>query len=113
MAALAAGAIGASAFFHVRRDALRLSAGAATELRLGEGGWCELRLRNGQTLTGTVEGTTFVTVPLIVINVRIERSRRRHAVILLSDSASAEELRRVRVWLRYRSRSANAASGTL
>ena len=104
MPGLAATAIAASLVFHLRRDALQLSGQAVTELILKEDARCELTLRNGETLTGTICGSTFVAPLLTVINVRLDGQGRRRVAILMPDSAPAQDLRRVRVWLRHRIR---------
>ena len=112
MPALASAAIAGSLAFHIRRDALQLSGHAVTELLLEDGARCEFTLRNGETLAGDIEGSTFVTPLLIVINVSPEGRHRRRAAILLPDSAPAEDLRRVRVWLRHRARPDTSGSGS-
>ena len=104
MPGMVATAIAASLVFHLRRDALQWSGEAVTELILKDDARCELTLRNGETLTGTIEGSTFVAPLLTVINVRPDGPGRRRAAILMPDSAPAQDLRRVRVWLRHRVR---------
>lgn len=113
MPGLASAVIAGSLVFHVRREALQLSGRAVTELLLKEGGPCELTLLNGAVLTGNVEGSTFVAPLLIVINVRPVGPGRPRSVILMPDSAPAQDLRRLRVWLRYRVRPDMPASGPL
>jgi hypothetical protein len=106
-------AIAVSLVFHLRRDALQLSGNAVYELLLQEAGQCRLTLVNGDTLAGTIEGSTFVTALLTVINVRPAEPGRSRAAVLMPDSASPEELRRVRVWLRFRVAPEAPASGPL
>ena len=108
---MAAACIAASLVFHLCRDALQLSGQAVTELILKEDARCELTLRNGETLTGTIEGSTFVAPLLTVINVRPDGQGRRRVAILVPDSAPAQDLRRVRVWLRHRVRPETPGSG--
>jgi toxin CptA len=97
-------AILASLVFHLRRDALLTASRSVTELVLKEADRCVLTLRNGATVHGRVQGSTFVAVALIVINVRVDDRRWQRAVVLLPDAASAEDRRQLRVWLRYRLR---------
>ena len=111
MPALASAAIAGSLVFHIRRDALQLSSHAVTEFFAQDGARCELTLKNGATLAGTIEASTFVAPLLIVINISPEGQGRRRAVVLMPDSAPAEDLRRVRVWLRHRFRPDSTASG--
>ena len=111
MPLLAATCVAASLVFHIRRDALQLSADSVIELVLLDGARCELTFRNGQTLAGTVEISTFVTLLLTVINVSPEGRGRHRTIVLMPDSASSENLRRIRVWLRHRIRLDAPASG--
>jgi toxin CptA len=111
MPALATAALAASLVFHMRRDALQLSGHSVTELVLKDGDRCELILRNGETLAGTIEGSTFVAPLLMVINVRPEGRGRRRSAILMPDSAPAENLRSARVWLRHRVQLDSPTSG--
>ena len=113
MPVAAGAAIAASLVFHVRRDALQRSDRAVTEMLLKDAGDCELILKDGSTQAGQIEGSTFVSPLLIVINVSVERSRIGRSVILLPDCAPAEDLRRLRVWLRHRARPAVPVSGPL
>ena len=101
MPALASVAIAGSLVFHVRRDALQLSGHAVTELLLQDGARCEFTLKNGQTLVGNIEGSTFVAPLLIVIQVSRQGQGRHLSVVLMPDSAPAGDLRRIRVWLRH------------
>lgn len=95
-------AIMASAVYRLRLDALQYSATAVVELLLREGGGCEMITRSAVTLAGQVQGTTFVSPWLIVVNIRLEPNRRRRSLVLARDSAGAEELRELRVWLKFR-----------
>lgn len=103
----AATALGASLAFHIRRHGLLASADAVVEARLGEGGRCELGLRNGNQLKGVLLGSSFVSVPLIVLNIRCEDGCR--ALVILPDGMDREDRRRLRVWLRHRSTAAGSA----
>jgi toxin CptA len=49
-----------------------------------------------------VLGTTFVAPWLIVINLKLERSRCARAVVILPDATDRESFRAARVWLRWR-----------
>lgn len=99
---LATAAIVASAVYRLRLDVLQYSADAIVELLLREGGRCELITRGGRTLAGQVQGSTFTSPWLIVVNIRLEPDRRRRSLVLARDSAAADVLRELRVWLRYR-----------
>lgn len=104
MSGTAASAISASFVFHLRRDALQLSADAVTSIGLIDQAQCELVMRNGTKLTGSIEGTSFAAPLLTIINVRPHTKGRRRAAILMPDSAPAADLRSIRVWLRHRAK---------
>ena len=92
----------ASLVFHICRDALQLSGDAVTSLSLDAGGQCEFIMRNGTTLAGRIQGGSFATPLLTVIDVRALAPNRSRSVTLMPGSAPAGELRSVRVWLRHR-----------
>lgn len=81
---------------------LRLKADGRLQGRTGEIDWCDL----------DVLDDSFVSTLLIVLRYRIEGSRPR-ALTLLPDSAAAEDLRRLRVSLRWgrRTRSDTSSQG--
>jgi toxin CptA len=113
LSGVAAFVITASLAFHLCRDALQWSADAVTAIVLNDGGECTFVLKNGRTLTGRIELSTFVAPLLTVINIRPFERRRRRTAILLPDSATAQDLRSVRVWLRHRSLPTQPVSGAL
>ena len=113
MPGLASLALACSLVFHLRRDALQLTGDAVSALLLRDDGQCQLTLVNGDAVEGNIEGSTFVAPLLVVINVRPSPSGKRRSVVLMPDSAPAEDLRRVRVWLRHRARPDRPASGAL
>lgn len=93
-------ALAASLIFHLRRDALQLAGDSLAEISLQEDGNCDLLTRGGGELQGRVMASTFVSAFLTAVNVRLDSGRIRTA-ILLPDSASAENRRKLRVWLRH------------
>ena len=95
-------AILAGLVLHLRRDALQLSSDAVTAFTLRDGTQCELTLRNGATVNGSIDESSFAAPLLTIILVHPSARRgRRRAVILMPDSASKQELRQVRIWLRH------------
>lgn len=101
MSAVTAIAILAGLVLHLRRDALQLSSDAVTAFKLKDGTQCELTLRNGATVSGSIDGSSFAAPPLTIMIVHPSARRGRRAVILMPDSASEQELRQVRIWLRH------------
>jgi hypothetical protein len=113
MRALAGVALVSSLVFHARRDALQLAGDAVTEMQLHDGRRCELTLRDGTVLAGSIEDSTFVAPLLTIVNVRLHARGGRRSVILLADSAPMQDRRQLRVWLRYRAHRDTRASGSL
>jgi hypothetical protein len=101
ISASAAIAILASLVFHLRRDALQFSNDAVTALTLRQGTLCELTFRNGAMLSGFIDASTFTAPLLTIILVRPSARWSRRVAILMPDSASEQELRQIRVWLRH------------
>lgn len=95
-------AVAASGVFHLWRDALRRSPGSVVAVELADEG-CVLTDRTGRVRRGTLRGDSFVSSFLTVVNCRLSGRPRRVSVVILPDAADAEEFRRLRVWLRWKS----------
>jgi len=59
-------------------------------------------LRDGGELTGFLHGSTFVSVPLVILRLRTPGARRCASVLLPAGALGAHAHRRLRVWLRWR-----------
>ena len=90
----------ASLGWHLRLHALLLSPDSPAELAVHADGRLELRMRNGEEHEGRVTGSTFVSPLLIVVAAKMDTGRKR-GIVLLSDSASTEDRRALRVRLRH------------
>jgi toxin CptA len=100
LGAFVALALSGSLAFYLRRDALLRDRRSVVRLRMEEGGRCVLGLRGGKILPATLLPSSFVSPLLTVLRVKSEAGEGVRSVVLLPDSAPAEELRRLRVWLR-------------
>jgi len=90
-------------------EILHRSSTAAVSLELHSDGRASWRDRNGTWHEGRLGADHFVSTALLVIGLdQIERGRKW--VVLMADSASTEELRRLRVWLRWRRGAGSAGS---
>jgi toxin CptA len=94
--------IGVSAAASLKRHALRSSPGACTALEVHRDGSAQWSLRSGAVLDGRLLGESFVSPLLTVVRLRRDDNGRREAVVLLPDSAEADALRALRVWLRFK-----------
>ena len=82
-------------------ETLHRSSAAAVSLELHSDGGASWRDRNGTWHEGRLGADHFVSTALLVMG--LDQSKRgRKWVVLMADSASAEELRRLRSWLRWR-----------
>jgi hypothetical protein len=82
-------------------EVLHRSSRAAVALALREDGSASWRDRNGVWHEGGLGGDHFVSAALVVLGFD-QTGRGRKWLVLMSDSASSEDFRRLRVWLRWR-----------
>jgi toxin CptA len=87
--------------FHSYR---RLSAGylgRIVQLRLESDGRAGLTTRDGRKREGTLCADTLVTTWLVILRFRVEGHFRKENLVIAQDALSSEELRRLRVLLRF------------
>ena len=82
-------------------QALQRGAGAARALELAAKGDIRWQDGSGQWHDAEVLPSSYVSDWLVVVNLGVAGARGR-SLVLLPDCALAEELRRLRVWLRWR-----------
>lgn len=95
-------AVAASLAWTTWAAALRRAPRAVVVLELDADGAVRALLRSGTWIECQVAGSTFVSAPLTVLNLRSRSGIRTRAVVIPADSAPADELRALRVWLRWR-----------
>lgn len=88
--------------FYLRRDALLAAANSIVAVEFGEDRGCKAKLRSEARVECTLLDSTFVTSYLTILNMKMNESRTVRHTVILSDSLSAEEFRRLRVWLRWK-----------
>jgi toxin CptA len=114
LGAIIATVMAGSLTFYLRRDAFLHAQQSVVKLRMEEGGRCILGLRGGNVLPATLLPSSFVSPLLIVLRVKSEAGEGVRSLVLLPDSAPAQELRRLRVWLRSaKSRSKSPDAGQI
>ena len=109
---LAAGAtavVGVSLVRALRRHALRISADALIELELRDDGSAAACSHAGGWADYRVDGSSFVSSALTIVNLRVPGSARLCSALVTRDNVDAEAFRRLRVWLGWRSRAGNAS----
>lgn len=90
----------ASAILTIRHHALRRGSTAVCALRFEDKEALQLRRGNGLWQAGRIAGSSTVGPWLTVLNVEHQPKGISH-VLLLGDELGADELRRLRVWLRW------------
>lgn len=81
--------------------ALLRSARAVIAVELRDGDRIAAQTRDGEWHEARLRGTTYTTPTLTVLHLRHPRRLLPRHVVIAGDSASTEELRRMRVWLRW------------
>jgi len=87
------------AIFHIWQDALLRFSWSWASVEVNSAGALILNRRDGIACEATIQISSFVASYLTVLNVGIGNSRWQRHLILLPDSADADSLRRLRVWL--------------
>jgi toxin CptA len=110
---IATGAMLLSSAAHaIHRHALRRGPRSVVALDFSDRGQLRVRTRDGHWHAGRVLGSSLVSPALVILNIRLESRRLPVHVVIPGDSADAEDLRRLRVWLRWGPRAtADAATG--
>ena len=82
-------------------EALQVWPGSALEVELRADGSAAWRDRHGTLHEGTVARSSHVSYRLVTLGLS-GRGRRQRWLVLLPDSAAAEDFRKLRLWLRLR-----------
>lgn len=90
-----------SAVAQIRRRALRKGDRACVGLRLMRDGSCQLRLACGHVIFGQLCRGWFASPQLIVMRISCAGEHLSRGFSLLPDSADSDDLRRLRVFLRF------------
>lgn len=91
----------ASVMHTVHRHALLRGGQAVTTLTFSDRETLRVSLRDGSSHVGRVLGSSTVGTMLTVLNLALDGRRLPVHVVLLGDSLSADDFRRLRVWLRW------------
>lgn len=91
----------ASAVFTIMHYALRRGRGAVTALHFDDRTQLRARTGDGVWHAGCILGTSTVGATLAVLNIQFDDRRQPVHVVISGDSMTAEDFRRLRVWLRW------------
>ncbi|MDR2219149.1 MAG: hypothetical protein LBE24_01025 [Methylobacillus sp.] len=101
----------AASAFHIMRDARLALRSSILALEVSASGELSMLTREQGWRVATVRGDSFVTPPLTVLVLAPEGQRLSRYAVLLPDSADAEALRRLRVWLKWGNQNRDQESG--
>lgn len=91
----------ASAVATIYRRALLKGSGACVRLRLMRDGSCQLHLVDQRVIRAKLCRGWFVSPQLVVLRLACPGERYSRGIALLPDSADADDLRRLRIFLRF------------
>lgn len=91
-----------SLYYYLRQDALLNFPCSVVSITLIDGKNCALKMRNGSEKECIVLGISYVSAYLTVLILQPVRYWSLRSVIILPDSADAEEFRRLRILLRWK-----------
>jgi toxin CptA len=92
----------ASLVFELRTTALRLSRNSVIAIRISADNVLSAKTRVGEWRDCEVLGSTYVTAALTVLMLKTGAERGTRSVVLMPDSMTADDFRRLRMWLRWR-----------
>jgi toxin CptA len=93
--------LAANGCFLITRQALLGSPGSVTRIRLLQDGSCQLHTREQGIIDGLLRPAWYGSPLMIVLRVRCPGRRLSRSITLLPDSADADSLRRLRIFLRF------------
>lgn len=99
--------IAVSLVYFMARDAALHASRSIVALELGEQGEIACQTRNGAWLHCELLGSSYVTPGMTVVNLRPRGWGAYRRVILVPDNVDADDFRRLRTWLRWRSAAVN------
>ena len=103
LSALLTALLAGSAWYTLRRDAFRTLPRSLVAVRLHTDDLYEFQTRAGAWHEALLLGSSFVSPCLTVLNLRPAESRFVQHLVILPDAMHAEDFRRLRVWLKWRS----------
>lgn len=95
-------AIAASLVFLLARDALLRTGRAIVALEIHDDGTISYKTRRGEWVECDLLGSTYVSAPLTIVQLRPRGRRGRRHVVLVPDNVDARDFRRLRIWLRWK-----------
>ena len=100
-------AIALSLVYFMGRDAALHAPRSIVALELGERGEIACQTRDGMWLDCELLGSSYVSPGMTIVNLRPRGWGGYRRIILVPDNVDAEDFRRLRAWLRWRSAAVN------
>jgi toxin CptA len=92
----------ASLVLSLNYHAWRSAQAALTGLELRPDGSAAVEDRQGRWSEVRIRGSSFVSPALVILNLTVAGARLRRSLVVAPDALTADEFRRMRVWLRWR-----------
>lgn len=99
---LAIAIITVSLSFYVWRHALLRSPQSIVAVELRDAGNCAFQMRDGRWHAAMLQGTSFTSPVLTILNLRLTEARYTRNVVIVPDNIEAVNFRHLRIWLRWR-----------
>ena len=100
---IAGAALALNFLIDMRRTALLLTPESVVAIEIGSDDVLSVQARRGDWLECEVLGNTYVVSFLAILNLKQIDSGAVKRVVILPDSIAAEDFRKLRVWLRWKS----------
>lgn len=94
--------ITASLVFYAWRIALLRSPQSIVAVELRDGGDCAFKMRDGQWHAARLQGSSFSSPVLTILNLRLNEARHTRNVVIVPDNIESANFRQLRIWLRWK-----------
>ncbi len=99
---IAIAALAGSFAFEIRQTVLLRAPDAVVALEIAADDTLSVHTRRGNWIKCEVQGRTYVTYFLTILNLKEQGGGRAKRAVILPDSIDAEDFRKLRVWLRWK-----------
>lgn len=86
----------------IRCYVTRQSRWSVLKMRLESDGSWHLKMRSGEELKASLKGDSFSAEKLLILNFRLENSKKPISVIIFNDALDKKTFQALRVWLNLR-----------
>jgi toxin CptA len=108
---IAVAALAANLTLQIRQSVLLLTDDSAIALEVSGDNAFIVQTRRGKRVEYDVLGSTFVSARVTVLNLRAVDNGRGRNVVIFADAVNADDFRKLRVWLRWKTGREQLAGG--